>query len=78
MSPHRLAVLLCDTPVSSVLSEEGDYVKIFARMMELSKPSGTEFILDGYDVKNKLEYPPKDAYYDAVLLTGSGKILSSC
>lgn len=72
MAPIRLAILLCDTPVPPVLKEDGDYHKIFDAWLRGASPS-TDFTLDAFDVVNKMEYPPEDAEYDGVLLTGSGQ-----
>jgi hypothetical protein len=72
MAPIRLAVLLCDTPAPPVLKEDGDYDKIFEVWLRGASPS-VDFTLDAFDVVNKMEYPPKDADYDGVLLTGSGQ-----
>lgn len=72
MAPIRLAVLLCDTPAPPVLKEDGDYHKIFEVWLRGASPS-TDFTLDAFDVVNKMEYPPEDAEYDGVLLTGSGQ-----
>lgn len=72
MAPQiRLAVLLCDTPVAPVLAEEGNYHKIFTALMRDAKP-GADFVMDAYNVKDKLEYPTQDLHYDGIFLTGSG------
>jgi len=72
MAPIRLAVLLCDTPAPPVLKEDGDYHKIFDVWLRGVSPS-VDFTLDAFDVVNKMEYPPEDAKYDGILLTGSGQ-----
>jgi hypothetical protein len=71
----RLALLICDVPMASVLAEEGDYARIYSTWLDNSKP-GSEYVMDAYDVKYKMEYPPKDVHYDGILLTGSGRFLS--
>jgi len=72
MAPIRLAVLLCDTPAPPILKEDGDYHKIFDVWLRGVSPS-VDFTLDAFDVVNNMEYPPEDAKYDGVLLTGSGQ-----
>ena len=73
MAPIRLAILLCDTPAPPVLKEDGDYHKIFDVWLRGVSPS-VDFTLDAFDVVNKMEYPPENAKYDGVLLTGSGQL----
>lgn len=82
----RIAVLLCDTPIAPVLAAQGDYGEIFRTLFRKSletiqskSPSGsdTNFVVDAFDVRNKLEYPENVDLYDAVLLTGSGMCLPS-
>ena len=83
-APFHIAVLLCDTPVPAVLSAQGDYGKIFTTLFEKSLQSlkastpdvELDFVVDAYDVRNKMEYPEDVDKYDAVLLTGSGRLLS--
>lgn len=65
----RLALLLCDTPIPPVLKEHGDYHKIFDRWLKITSPG--DFILDAFDVVHKMEYPPEDVEYDAIIFTGS-------
>jgi len=69
MAPIRLAILLCDTPPPPVLKEEGDYHKIFDVWLRSTSP--VDFTLEAFDVVNKMEYPPEDAKYDGIILTGS-------
>lgn len=73
----RLALLKCSQPVPVILETVGDYTPIFRTLLEasldVSRP-GTEpmsFTLDGYDVVNKMEYPPDDVEYDGLLISGS-------
>lgn len=75
----KLALLLCDTPMPSVLAEHGDYTSIFTNLFRnsLPKDAGIDFQLDPYDVRGKLEYPEDSQFegedaYKAVILTGSG------
>ncbi|GJJ13024.1 hypothetical protein Clacol_007273 [Clathrus columnatus] len=70
--PVRLALLICDTPNPGVLADHGDYLEIFTRFFQDSIPDKEiEFVIDGYDVVHKQEYPPADSEYDAVVITGS-------
>lgn len=72
----RLALLVCDTPNPYVLEEHGDYLAIFTRFFKNSLPDkSVEFVIDGYDVVQKQEYPPDESEYDAVVITGSGRLL---
>lgn len=69
----RLALLVCDTPLPAVVQTHGDYLPIFTRYFRASLPnSQVEFSLDGFDVVHKQEYPPLDAGYNAIVITGSG------
>ena len=68
--PIRLALLLCDTPTPPVLKEHGNYHKIFDEWLRITSP--VDFTLDSFDVVNKMEYPPEDVKYDAIVFTGSG------
>lgn len=76
---YRIAVLLCDTPIKPVLSALGDYGEIFRTLFRksLESESDTEFVVDAFDVRNKLEYPEDVDLYDAVLITGSGECLQA-
>ncbi|KZT03619.1 class I glutamine amidotransferase-like protein [Laetiporus sulphureus 93-53] len=71
--PIRIALLLCDTPIPAVQSTDGDYTAIFNTLLRNSLPlgSGTDYILDSYDVRNKQEYPRNVDDYQAIILTGS-------
>ncbi|KAI6044546.1 GMP synthase [Pisolithus marmoratus] len=80
--PHfRLAALECSLPALATL---GKYREVFRTWLEASLEIvnasriayfvGAEpvtFTLDGYDVVDKMEYPPDDIEYDGVLITGS-------
>ena len=72
IAPMRLAVLLCDTPAPPVLEEDGDYHRIFDTWLRGVSPS-VDFTLEAFDVVNRMEYPPDEAKYDGILLTGSGQ-----
>lgn len=79
----KLALLLCDTPIPSVIAEHGDYTPIFTRLLRdsLPKDSGVDFQLDSYDVRAKFEYPDESSLggedgYKAVIMTGSGAFAS--
>ncbi len=75
--PVRLALLVCDTPVPTVVSTYGDYLDIFRTFLDTSlafasdpKPS---FILSGYDVvQGKFPTPEDLSYTDGILISGSG------
>jgi hypothetical protein len=74
MSHHyRIAVLLCDTPLPSVVATHGAYDSIFDTLLKAAAPEGVSYDLSSYDVVNEMVYPPVDAEFDAVLLTGSGE-----
>jgi hypothetical protein len=70
----RIALLLCDTPIPAVVSAHGNYHVIFGDLLKASLPENTTFTLDPYDVVHKQEYPPDDAQYDGILMTGSGEL----
>jgi hypothetical protein len=82
MSTIRIALLVCDTPMPSVIDIAGDYHSIFTTMLcDAAKYCGNPaFILDSYDVVDRMEYPPDDAQYDGIIISGSSpssNILSS-
>ncbi|KAK0459975.1 class I glutamine amidotransferase-like protein [Desarmillaria tabescens] len=70
MSPMKLAVLLCDTPLPEVVATYGDYASIFHRLLS-SSSYAPPFTLDPYDVVSANSYPEDPTSYDAILLTGS-------
>lgn len=77
----RIALLLCATPIPTVLAEHGDYTAMFTRVFRdsLPKESGCEVHIDPYDVRTKMEYPDEsqmggDDGYKAVVMTGSGAL----
>ncbi|KAH9950737.1 class I glutamine amidotransferase-like protein [Amylocystis lapponica] len=72
-SPIRIAVFLCDAPPPSVQATEGDYTAIFNTLLRSALPQSppSDFVLDPYDVRNKLEYPEDVDAYAAIILTGS-------
>ena len=82
MPPIKIALLICDTPtVPSILQEHGDYNRIFNTLLSQSLPDKLKqkpedvYIMEGYDVVNKRQYPT-DAQLDGyacLLLTGSGE-----
>ena len=74
-TPIRIALLTCDTPIDAVREVHGDYLTIFTSLLTRSLPLGVDkrtFVLDNYDVVDKMEYPSEDDRYDALLITGSG------
>lgn len=80
MSNPRLALLVCDTPIPSVVSTHGEYPAIFTRLLNASLParSKVEFELDAFDVVDKGEYPTEKALkgYRGIIITGSGMCAS--
>ncbi|KAA1477948.1 class I glutamine amidotransferase-like protein [Dentipellis sp. KUC8613] len=74
MSIPRLALIVCDTPPPSIVDVQGEYREIFSTLFRASLPDGlTDFVLDAYNAKDKMEYPSEEALgtYDAVVITGS-------
>ncbi|GJE98213.1 class I glutamine amidotransferase-like protein [Phanerochaete sordida] len=71
MSPIRLALLLCDTPIQPVVDEHGDYTRIFDKLFRDSCPPGVTYVMDSFDVRNKMEYPEDIDQYDGLVMTGS-------
>ncbi|KAI0067118.1 class I glutamine amidotransferase-like protein [Artomyces pyxidatus] len=70
----RLALLVCDTPPPPVRNAHGDYTQIFTTLFRSALPEGlTEFVLDAYDVRGKMEYPSDGVLdsYRGVVITGS-------
>ncbi|KIP04084.1 hypothetical protein PHLGIDRAFT_129743 [Phlebiopsis gigantea 11061_1 CR5-6] len=68
----RIALFLCDTPIPPVVEESGDYAQIFSDFIRKSTPNdAVSFVMDPYDVRNKMEYPEDVDKYDAIMLTGS-------
>jgi GMP synthase-like glutamine amidotransferase len=78
MSSIRLALLLCDTPLPSVVASNGDYYAIFSKLLEKSAPEGVKYTLSPYDVVHKMEYPDEADRFDGFILTGSGVHVSHC
>ncbi|TCD67628.1 hypothetical protein EIP91_012193 [Steccherinum ochraceum] len=74
MSSHpRIALFICDTPIPSVLAEDGDYEKIFNTLLHESR-SDIQYTLDPYLVRkedSEPEYPENVDKYDAIIITGS-------
>jgi hypothetical protein len=65
--------------MSAVREVHGDYLAIFSNLLTRSLPSDADkeiFVLDNYDVVDKMEYPDAERY-DALLITGSGERPSS-
>lgn len=68
-----LGLLICDTPIPSVVLSHGDYHSIFSTLLASSlSDKSIQFTVDPYDVK-KQEYPSEDKQYDAFMITGSGR-----
>ncbi|KAF7377683.1 Glutamine amidotransferase type-1 domain-containing protein [Mycena sanguinolenta] len=74
-----IALLICDTPMPSVVEEHGDYHVLFTNLLHAAgKQLGIDEIadkckLDPYDVVTKMEYPTDEQLeaYDGILITGS-------
>lgn len=78
-TPLRIAILECDTPLSSVVEKHGRYDRIFSALLEtaaegLGLSPKKDLVLSGFDVVDKQEYPNMEDI-DAVLISGSS---SSC
>jgi hypothetical protein len=69
--PIRLALLVCDTLMQSILDAHGAYPEIFDALLRASAPAGVAYELTPYDVVDAMTYPPLDAPLDGMLLTGS-------
>lgn len=77
MSPFRLAILECDTPIDSVRERRGTYGDIFANILRtalkgLPNHSTVEPLFTSWDVVDKQEYPNLEQA-DGILLTGSSR-----
>jgi len=68
--PIRLALFLCDTPIPEVKATDGDYSDIFNVLLK-SAPLSSEFILDAYAIREKMEYPEDIDKYQGIIITGS-------
>ncbi|ORX40795.1 hypothetical protein BD324DRAFT_21530 [Kockovaella imperatae] len=84
----RIALLICDTPLPRVMKDHGDYLQIYrtwlldslATYSDQEIAQDTELILDGYNVVDHGQFPPRERLiagardaYDAVMLTGSSE-----
>lgn len=69
-SGPRLALLVCDTPLPSIVAAQGAYPIIFTTWLLASARRDMKLQLDPYDVVHK-EYPDPEKY-DGILITGSG------
>ncbi|KAL1412394.1 NEDD8 activating enzyme [Vanrija albida] len=82
----RVALLVNDVPMQTVIDEDGTYYDIFKRWLlkalakypDAQVANNTELVFDGFDVVNKLEFPPAEKLvaggpesYDVIMLTGS-------
>ncbi len=75
MSTIRVALFVCDVPLAAVVEKDGDYPVIFNELLRqfLSlADSSASFILDSYDVREKMEYPKDIDEYQGIIMTGSG------
>ncbi|KAI0343866.1 class I glutamine amidotransferase-like protein [Trametopsis cervina] len=74
MPTIRLALFICDTPIPTVLAQDGDYTEIFGNLWQKSFPKddpSLKYEMDSFDVRNKMEYPEDIDRYQAVVYTGS-------
>lgn len=83
----RIALLLCDTPLPLVQRELNypTYTPVFLSHLQDTLESypdkkaveGVQLEVDSFDVVGKQEYPDeskvREGWYDAVMMTGSGK-----
>lgn len=71
-----IALLACDTLISEVVSEDGDYDVLYSNLLRSALPTGSqqEFKLDAYDVVRAKDYPSDEELgtYNAILISGSG------
>ena len=75
-NPVRLALLICDTPTSTVASTYGSYLDIFRTFLDdslaLAGDSKPSFTLSGYDVVQGDFPTPEDlSHTDGILISGS-------
>lgn len=76
MSPFRVAVLECDTPVPNVVKERGSYGSVFQSLLTKGlaqsgdKHKDANFCLLKYDVVQHQTYPELGDV-DGILITGS-------
>lgn len=69
MTAPRLALLVCDTPLPSIVAAQGAYPIIFTTWLVASASRDMKLQLDPYDVVHN-EYPDPEQY-DGILITGS-------
>lgn len=76
----RLALLVCGTPIPSILEVHGDYPVIFRGLFQAGldqlKEQGaidpsTKLVLEGFDVREGIY--PRANEWDAIVISGSGK-----
>ncbi|CAK5274207.1 unnamed protein product [Mycena citricolor] len=74
-----IALLICDTPMASVLSVHGDYHVFFTDLLHNAGMQAqiddiqTKCRIDAYDVVHKMNYPTAEQLeqYDGIIITGS-------
>jgi hypothetical protein len=78
----KIALIVCDVPMDAVVEDHGDYHRIFTTLLTKAWPTSigdAQFTLDAFDARIG-QYPSDEQYgsggYDAILITGSGRILS--
>lgn len=76
----RLALLVCGTPIPSILEVHGDYPDIFrslfqAGLDQLKEQDATDpktkLVLEGFDVREGIY--PRANEWDGIVISGSGK-----
>jgi hypothetical protein len=81
--PLRIAILECDTPLDGTRAKYGGYGGVFTSLLNAAADSlghsglsSTEGMsITTWDVVEKMEYPQLEEV-DAILLTGSSKLVS--
>lgn len=76
----KIALLICGSLTGKARVRNADYHDIYLRYLTNSCPQGTNFVLDPYQVRLKMEYPEHDNDYNCMILTGSRELsrFSSC
>jgi hypothetical protein len=76
----RVALIVCDYWTKKLFEYNGDYLNMYRRWLNASLPkhSGHKLVMDAYDAQRK-ELPEEGLIdnYDAVLISGAGKLIFS-
>ncbi len=73
----QLALLVCDTPAPAVVAAHGNFPEIYETWLKASNVAGVPYRLTPFDIVNHSETYPTPEEFDAVIITGSGSVLSS-